>query len=58
MAEGSEFEGVRLSPKERKFMVAFFRTSNKTRAYLEACPGVTEESAGTLGAPPMRFRTL
>lgn len=30
-------------------MLAFFRTSNKLRAYLEVCPGVTEESAGTLG---------
>jgi hypothetical protein len=30
-------------------MIAYFRTSNKTRAYLEVCPGVTEESAGSLG---------
>ena len=46
----NELRKVGLSPKERRFMAAFFRLGTKAAAYRELSPNVTEESACTLGA--------
>lgn len=50
MAQGSEFRKLNLSPKERRFMAAFFRLGTRAAAYRQVSPNVTEDSAAVMGS--------